>query len=54
LTGSLSANRLISGDPAVRSRVESAFRNYRVDALRKSADILENKKGGSESLEKII
>lgn len=40
-TGTLSANSLITRDPSVRSRIESAFTAYRIDALRKSADLLE-------------
>lgn len=45
LTGAASASRTISKDPESRARIESAFRIYRADVLRKQADYLDGGKG---------
>jgi len=45
LTGSWSAKRTISQDPATRQRVENAFRSFRADVMRKQIEELE---GGSK------
>lgn len=48
LTGSASAKRTISAEPDSRGRIESAFRQFRVDLLRKQADELEKQgRGGA-------
>ena len=45
LTGSASVNRTISKDPDSRARIETAFRKFRADVLRKEADDLDGGKG---------
>jgi hypothetical protein len=45
LTGSWSAKRTITSDPELRSRVERAFKNFRVDVLKKQISDLEGDKG---------
>ncbi|KAL8765210.1 MAG: hypothetical protein Q9209_007643 [Squamulea sp. 1 TL-2023] len=50
LTGSASAGRTISRDPESRERIETAFRRFRADVLRKEADALDKRKGVSELL----
>jgi len=50
LTGSGSASRTISKDPETRARVETAFRKFRADVLRKEADALDGGKGVSDML----
>ena len=50
LTGGASAGRLISRDPESRERIETAFRRFRADILRKEADELDNRKGVAELL----
>ncbi|KAL8739100.1 MAG: hypothetical protein Q9181_000211 [Wetmoreana brouardii] len=44
LTGSTSAGRTISRDPETRERIETAFRRFRADVLRKEADALDKRK----------
>ncbi|KAH7369293.1 hypothetical protein B0T11DRAFT_278551 [Plectosphaerella cucumerina] len=44
LTGSWSATRSINRDPEVRRRIETAFRRFRADYLRKEADRLDGGK----------
>ncbi|KAK5015856.1 hypothetical protein BJ546DRAFT_856680 [Cryomyces antarcticus] len=41
LTGSIAANRTITRDPESRKRIETAFRRFRADVLRKQAETLE-------------
>ncbi|KAK4998600.1 hypothetical protein LTR66_002199 [Elasticomyces elasticus] len=41
LSGSTFANRTISQDPESRKRIETAFRRFRADVLRKEAEALE-------------
>lgn len=41
LTGSLSANRSLSKDPESKKRIETAFRRFRADVLRKEAEQIE-------------
>jgi hypothetical protein len=43
ITGAASANRAISADPDARSRIERAFRSFRIDVLRSQADQLERR-----------
>ncbi|KAI4240959.1 MAG: hypothetical protein L6R40_004839 [Gallowayella cf. fulva] len=50
LTGSASAGRTISRDSGSRERIETAFRRFRADLLRKEADTLDKKKGVTELL----
>jgi hypothetical protein len=45
LSGSTFAGRTISSDPAKRARIETAFRKFKADALRKQADLLDGGKG---------
>ena len=45
LTGSYSASRTISRDSGSKARIETAFRKFRADVLRKEADRLDG--GGS-------
>lgn len=41
LAGSASAGRNITSDPESRKRIETAFRRFRADVLRKEADALD-------------
>ncbi|TKA78540.1 hypothetical protein B0A49_01645 [Cryomyces minteri] len=41
LTGSIAANRTITRDPESRKRIETAFRRFRADVLRRQAETLE-------------
>ncbi|KAL8923173.1 MAG: hypothetical protein Q9208_004736 [Pyrenodesmia sp. 3 TL-2023] len=50
LTGSASASRTITRDPESRKRIETAFRRFRADVLRKEANALDQKKGVTELL----
>lgn len=45
LTGSGSASRTISRDPESRARIETAFKKFRADVLRKEADAIDGGKG---------
>ena len=45
LTGSWSGRRAINQSPESRRRVETAFRRFRADVLRKEADRLDGGKG---------
>ena len=45
LTGSASASRTIAKNPDSRARIETAFRKFRADVLRKEADDLDGGKG---------
>lgn len=51
ITGSFSAGRLITKDPASRERIEKAFSKFKADALRQEADKLD---GGQSVLSKIM
>ena len=48
LTGSASASRTITRHPESRERIETAFRRFRADVLRKEADALDKKKSVPE------
>ncbi|KAL7009456.1 hypothetical protein EMMF5_001087 [Cystobasidiomycetes sp. EMM_F5] len=50
LVGSASASRTVSADPTSRARIESAFRQFRIDVLRKQADDLEKQSRPSLAL----
>jgi hypothetical protein len=43
LTGTASATRTITKDPAAKERIEKAFKNYRIDALKQEVKLLEGK-----------
>jgi hypothetical protein len=43
LTGTASATRTITKDPAAKERIEKAFKNYRIDALKQEVQQLEGK-----------
>ncbi|KAF4549871.1 Hypothetical protein D9617_19g101760 [Elsinoe fawcettii] len=45
LGGGAAARGKVNADPESRKRIENAFRRFRVDALRKQADVLEQGKG---------
>lgn len=49
LTGTWSASRTIQRDPESKARIESAFRKFRADVLRKEIQVLEagDKSSGS-------
>lgn len=49
-SGSAAASRTITGNPESRERIETAFRRFRADVLRKEADALDHKKGVTELL----
>ncbi|QDS69455.1 hypothetical protein FKW77_005680 [Venturia effusa] len=51
ITGSISAGRLITKDPASRERIEKAFQKFKADALRQEADKLD---GGQSVFSKIM
>lgn len=46
LGGSLGAARTISSDPESKRRIETAFKKFRADVLRKEADALDRGEGG--------
>jgi hypothetical protein len=50
LTGASSASRTITSDPTSRGRIEQAFKQFRVDVLRKQADDLEKQGRGEGRL----
>lgn len=43
ITGTASATRTITSDPAAKERIEKAFKNYRVDVLKREIKTLEGK-----------
>jgi hypothetical protein len=43
LSGTASASRTITKDPDARERIEKAFKNYRIDVLKKEIQELEGK-----------
>lgn len=43
LTGTASASRTITKDPASRERIEKAFKNYRIDVLKRELQAMEGK-----------
>jgi len=51
LTGSFAAGSLVTKDPEARARIDTAFRNFKAEALRKEADKLD---GGKSPLTKFI
>jgi hypothetical protein len=48
--GAASGSRSISADPESKKRIETAFRRFRADVLRKQADALDKGGEGSELL----
>jgi len=44
------AIRTINRDPEARERIETAFRRFRADVLRKEADALDKKEGVADLL----
>ncbi|KAK4183272.1 hypothetical protein QBC35DRAFT_467418 [Podospora australis] len=53
LSGSASAQRTISSYPESRRRIEEAFRKFQVDVLKREIDLLEGKRKGEYSWEKM-
>jgi hypothetical protein len=51
LTGSYSASSTVTRDPEIKARIETAFRKFRADVLRKEADWLD---GGGSVLDKLF
>jgi len=51
LVGSFTAGRMVTKDSEARARIDTAFRNYKAEVLRKEADKLD---GGQGPLTKII
>jgi len=45
LIGGFSASRTVSADPAARQRIETAFRRFRADVLRREAERMERGTG---------
>jgi len=45
LTGSASASRTITKDPQTKERIEKAFKNFRIDAMKREIQQLEGKSG---------
>lgn len=43
LTGTASASRTITKNPEVKGRIEEAFKNYRIDAMKQEIKMLERK-----------
>jgi hypothetical protein len=43
LSGTASASRTITKDPAARERIEKAFKNYRIDVLKREISALQGK-----------
>ena len=43
LTGTASASRTITSDPAAKERIEKAFKNYRIDVMKQEIQVLEGK-----------
>ncbi|EAT92625.2 hypothetical protein SNOG_16592 [Parastagonospora nodorum SN15] len=43
LTGTASASRTITKDPEAKARIEKAFKNYRIDVLKREIDQLQGK-----------
>jgi hypothetical protein len=43
LTGTASASRTITKDPESRERIEKAFKNYRIDVLKREIQQLQGK-----------
>lgn len=52
LTGSWAANRTITRDPDTKGRIETAFRKFRADVLRREAERLDT--GGESILDKMF
>ena len=51
LTGTYSAKRAISRDPGTKARIETAFKKFRADVLKREVDRLN---GGASVLDKIF
>lgn len=51
LTGTWSAKRTILQDPGSTARIETAFKKFRADVLRKEVDRLD---GGASALDKLF
>lgn len=43
LTGTASASRTVTKDPEARARIEKAFKNYRIDVLKREITALQGK-----------
>jgi hypothetical protein len=43
LTGTASASRTVTKDPEARARIEKAFKNYRIDVLKREITQLQGK-----------
>jgi hypothetical protein len=43
ITGTASASRTITKDPAARERIEKAFKNYRIDVMKREIQRMEGK-----------
>ena len=43
LTGTASASRTVTKDPESKARIEKAFKNYRIDVLKREIKQLEGK-----------
>ena len=43
ITGTASTSRTITKDPEAKDRIEKAFRNYRLDVMKKEIESLEGK-----------
>jgi hypothetical protein len=54
LTGTSSAKRMITNDPATQQRITTAFRSYQADVLRKQIQQLEGKKDGDDTGEGLL
>jgi hypothetical protein len=53
LSGSASAGKYISGYPESQKRIEQAFKKFQVDVLKREIDMLEGKKPGEYSWERM-
>jgi hypothetical protein len=50
LTGTWSAKKTITNDPGTKSRIETAFRSFKADVLRKQIEELEKGNNKGEEL----
>lgn len=53
LSGSASAGRTISANPESQKRIEEAFRNFQIDVLKREIDMLEGKRKGMFSWDRM-
>lgn len=44
MTGTASASRTITKDPEAKARIEKAFKNYRIDVLKREINQLQGKR----------